>query len=50
VRKLGDDAILVVNHLLNAAQAVALDLRRVDIRIEMFGKNIFPRVVKCPTC
>jgi hypothetical protein len=50
VLKLGDDAILVVNHLLNAAQAVALDLRRVDIRIEMFGKNIFPRVVKCPTC
>jgi hypothetical protein len=25
----------------NAAQAVGLDLRRVNIRIEMFGKNIF---------
>jgi CDGSH-type Zn-finger protein len=50
VRQLGDETIRVVNHLSNAAQAVGLDLRRVNIRIERFGKNIFPRVVKCPTC
>ena len=50
VRQLGDETILVVNHFSIAAQAVGLDLRRVNIRIEMFGKNIFPRVVKCPTC
>jgi maltose alpha-D-glucosyltransferase/alpha-amylase len=42
MRQLGDDAIVVVRHLSNAAQAVALDLRRVSIRIEMFGENIFP--------
>jgi maltose alpha-D-glucosyltransferase / alpha-amylase len=38
----------VVNHLSSEAQAVELDLRRVNIRIEMFGKNIFPRVGEVP--
>jgi len=50
VRQLEDETILVVNHLSNAAPAVELDLRRVSIRIEMFGKNIFARVMKCPAC
>lgn len=44
MRQLGDETILMVNHLSNEAQAVELDLRRVNIRIEMFGRNIFPRV------
>ena len=48
MRQLGDETILVVNHLSNAAPAVELDLRRVSIRIEMFGKNIFPRVGEVP--
>jgi maltose alpha-D-glucosyltransferase/alpha-amylase len=48
VRQLGDETILVANHLSNAAPAVELDLRRVNIRIEMFGKNIFPRVGEVP--
>ena len=50
MRQLGDETILVANHLSNAAPAVELDLRRLNIRIERFGKNIFRRVVKCPTC
>ena len=50
VRQLGDETILVVNNLSNAAQAVELDLRRYkgNILIEMFGKNIFPRVGELP--
>ena len=50
VRQLGTETILVVNNLSNAAQAVELDLRRYkgNILIEMFGKNIFPRVVDLP--
>jgi maltose alpha-D-glucosyltransferase/alpha-amylase len=50
VRQLGDEKILVVNNLSNAAQAVELDLRRYkgNILIEMFGKNIFPRVGELP--
>jgi maltose alpha-D-glucosyltransferase/alpha-amylase len=50
VRRLGDETILVVNNLSNAAQAVELDLRRYkgNILIEMFGKNIFPRVAEAP--
>jgi hypothetical protein len=50
VRQLGDETILVVSHFSIAAQAFGLDLRRVSIRIEMFGKNIFARVMKCPAC
>ena len=48
MRQLGDETILVANHLSNAAPAVELDLRRLNIRIEMFGKNIFPRVGEVP--
>jgi len=40
----------VVNNLSNASQAVELDLRRYEgnILIEMFGRNIFPRVRELP--
>jgi maltose alpha-D-glucosyltransferase/alpha-amylase len=50
VRQLDNETILVVNNLSNAAQAVELDLRRHkgNILIEMFGKNIFPRVGDLP--
>jgi maltose alpha-D-glucosyltransferase/alpha-amylase len=50
VRQLENETILVVNNLSNAAQAVELDLRRHkgNILIEMFGKNIFPRVGDLP--
>ena len=50
VRQLESETILVVNNLSNAAQAVELDLRRHkgNILIEMFGKNIFPRVGDLP--
>ena len=46
VRQLGNETILAVNNLSSTAQAVELDLRRYkgNILIEMFGKNIFPRV------
>jgi len=46
VRRLGEEAVLVVNNLSSTAQAVELDLRRYkgNILIEMFGKNMFPRV------
>jgi maltose alpha-D-glucosyltransferase / alpha-amylase len=50
VRRLGNEAVLVVNNLSGAAQAVELDLRRYKgyIPIEMSGKNIFPRVGDLP--
>jgi len=50
VRQLGKETILVVNNLSSAAQAVELDLRRYkgNILIEMFGRNIFPRVGDLP--
>ena len=50
VRKLGRDTILAVNNLSGAAQAVELDLKpyRGNILIEMFGKNIFPRIGDLP--
>jgi maltose alpha-D-glucosyltransferase / alpha-amylase len=50
MRQLGDETILVVNNLSDAAQAVELDLRRYkgNVPIEMFGKNIFPRVSELP--
>jgi maltose alpha-D-glucosyltransferase/alpha-amylase len=50
VRKLANDVILAVSNLSGAAQAVELDLRRYkgNILIEMFGKNIFPRVTEQP--
>jgi maltose alpha-D-glucosyltransferase/alpha-amylase len=50
VRKLGKETVLVVNNLSNAAQAVELDLRpyKGNILVEMFGRNIFPRVGDMP--
>ena len=46
VRRLDNEVVLVVNNLSSSAQVVELDLRRYkgNILIEMFGKNIFPRV------
>jgi maltose alpha-D-glucosyltransferase/alpha-amylase len=50
VRRLGTEVVLVVNNLSSTAQAVELDLRRYkgNILIEMFGKNMFPRVGDLP--
>jgi maltose alpha-D-glucosyltransferase/alpha-amylase len=50
VRRLGSEAVLVVNNLSSSAQAVELDLRRYkgDILIEMSGKSVFPRVGDLP--
>jgi len=50
VRRFENETVLVVNNLSSAAQAVELDLQRFmgSILIEMFGKNIFPRVGKLP--
>ena len=46
VRSLRNERVLVVNNLSSAAQAVELDLRQYkgNILIEMFGKNVFPRI------
>ena len=50
VRQLEKESILVVNNVSSTAQAVELDLRRFkgNILIEMFGRNIFPRVGDLP--
>jgi len=50
VRRLGNEVVLVVNNLSSTAQAVELDLRsyKGNILIEMFGKNMFPRVGEMP--
>ena len=50
VRRLGNESVLVVNNLSSSAQAVELDLRRYKgaIPIEMFGRNMFPRVGDLP--
>ena len=50
VRRWENETVLAVNNLSSAAQAVELDLRRFkgNILIEMFGKNIFPRVGELP--
>ncbi len=50
VRRLGNETVLVVNNLSSSAQAVELDLRRFkgNIPIEMFGRNMFPRVGDLP--
>ena len=46
VRQLQNEKVLIVNNLSSAAQAVELDLRKYKghVLIEMFGKNIFPRI------
>jgi maltose alpha-D-glucosyltransferase/alpha-amylase len=50
LRRLGKEAVLIVNNLSSSAQAVELDLQRYkgNILIEMFGNNIFPRVGELP--
>jgi maltose alpha-D-glucosyltransferase/alpha-amylase len=50
MRKLGNETILAVNNLSSKAQAVELDLKpyRGNILIEMFGRNIFPRIGELP--
>jgi len=50
VRELRNETILVVNNLSSSAQAVELDLSKYKgrIPIEMFGKNLFPRIGSSP--
>jgi maltose alpha-D-glucosyltransferase/alpha-amylase len=50
VRKAGDEKVLVVNNLSNSAQAVELNLQpyRGYIPIEMFGRNLFPKIGDLP--
>ena len=50
VRELQNETILVVNNLSSSAQAVELDLSKYKgrIPIEMFGKNLFPRIGSTP--
>ena len=50
VRQLGNERVLAVNNLSSSAQAVELDLRRYKgyILVEMFGRNIFPRIGDTP--
>ncbi len=50
LRQLGAETILVVNNLSASAQAVELDLSRFkgNILVEMFSRNIFPRVGSLP--
>jgi len=48
--KLGAETILVVNNLSSSAQAVELDLKayKGNILVEMFGRNVFPRIGDLP--
>jgi len=50
VRQAGSETVLAVNNLSQSAQAVELDLSRYQgsIPIEMFGRNMFPRVGNVP--
>ena len=50
MRKLGNETILAVNNLSSKAQAVELDLKayKGSILVEMFGRNIFPRIGELP--
>ena len=50
VRQLGGEKVLVVNNLSSSAQAVELNLQRYKghILIEMFGRNLFPRIGELP--
>jgi maltose alpha-D-glucosyltransferase / alpha-amylase len=50
VRRLGEEKVLVVNNLSSSAQAVELDLQpyKGHIPIEMFGRNLFPRIGDLP--
>ena len=50
IRKLGNETILTVNNLSSKAQAVELDMKayKGNILVEMFGRNIFPRIGDLP--
>jgi maltose alpha-D-glucosyltransferase/alpha-amylase len=50
VRQLGEEKVLVVNNLSSSAQAVELNLQsyKGHIPIEMFGRNLFPRIGELP--
>jgi maltose alpha-D-glucosyltransferase/alpha-amylase len=50
VRCLGEEKVLVVNNLASSAQAVELNLQeyKKHIPIEMFGRNLFPRIGDTP--
>jgi maltose alpha-D-glucosyltransferase/alpha-amylase len=50
VRRLGEEKVLIVNNLSSSAQAVELDLQmyKRHIPIEMFGRNLFPRIGDLP--
>jgi maltose alpha-D-glucosyltransferase/alpha-amylase len=50
VRQYQTETVLVVNNLSSSAQAVELDLSRYkgNILVEMFGRNIFPRIGDLP--
>lgn len=50
VRQMGGEKVLVVNNLSSSAQAVELNLQRYKghIPIEMFGRNLFPRIGELP--
>jgi len=50
VRQLGRETVLIVNNLSSSAQAVELDLKRYkgNVLIEMFGRNLFPRIGDLP--
>jgi maltose alpha-D-glucosyltransferase / alpha-amylase len=50
VRQLSEEKVLVVNNLASSAQAVELNLQayKGHIPIEMFGRNLFPRIGDLP--
>ena len=50
VRELGEERVLIVNNLSSSAQAVELNLQQYKrhIPIEMFGRNMFPRIGELP--
>jgi maltose alpha-D-glucosyltransferase / alpha-amylase len=50
IRQFGDELVLVVNNLSNSAQAVELDVQAYKgyLPIEMFGRNLFPRLGEAP--
>jgi maltose alpha-D-glucosyltransferase/alpha-amylase len=50
VRRVGEEKVLIVNNLSSSAQAVELNLQmyKRHIPIEMFGRNLFPRIGDLP--
>ena len=50
IRQFGRETVLAVNNLSDSAQAVELDLSlyKGSILVEMFGRNLFPRIGELP--